>query len=143
MLLAGDRRLRIITYEDTKNSLQILIYLLNGYLYRIWRPINGPVEDYPLALCNAFSVDESTDLVPGDRVTSQNVGEVYYIAFNSCQDWYWLSRQTPDEMTVFVSYDSSQGIGPACKNQVTAPFIRVKLIKQSYSTRYISLAISE
>lgn len=88
------------------------------------------MEDYPLALCNAFSVDESTDLVPGDRVTSQNVGEVYYIAFNPRQDWYWLSRQTPDEMTVFVSYDSSQGIGPACKDPVTTPCIRVNLTKQ-------------
>jgi hypothetical protein len=81
----------------------------------MWRPINGAVEDYPLAFCDPFSVDAAADLVAGDRITSQHVGEVYYIAHGDQQRWFWLSSQATDEVIVFNSYDSARGIGPACK----------------------------
>ncbi len=83
-------------------------------LYRAWRPINGPVEDFPPAFCDAYSPNPSTDLVVADRGTPHHVGEVYYVVYNENQDWYWLSRQIPDEMTVFISYGSHREIGPAC-----------------------------
>lgn len=81
----------------------------------MWRPINGTVEDYTLAFCDPFSVDAAADLIAGDRITSQHVGEVYYIAHNARQRWFWLSDQTTDEVILFNSYDSARGIGPACE----------------------------
>jgi len=91
-------------------------YLNGNYRIRTattWRPINGTVENFPLALCNAYSINPDTDLVAGDRVTPRGFGEVYYIVHNENQEWYWLSSQTTDELTIFVSYDSHGEVGPA------------------------------
>jgi hypothetical protein len=86
-----------------------------------WRPINGTVENFPLVLCNAYSVDPKRDLVAGDRVTPQGAGEVYYVAYNDSQEWFWLSDQTINEVAVFVSYDSQRDVGPACTYTSTIP----------------------
>lgn len=54
-------------------------------------------------------------------MTPQGAGEVYYVAYNESQEWFWLSNQTIDEVTVFVSYDSQRDVGPACAYASTTP----------------------
>jgi hypothetical protein len=39
-------------------------------------------------------------------VTSDFAVELYYLRHNPKQVWYWLPDQAPDELTVFVNYDS-------------------------------------
>jgi hypothetical protein len=81
------------------------------YIYRlilnhsVWRPLRHPVEDCPLAFCNAQTIEDD-DLLPVDRVTRDLVFELYYVKHSPRQKWYWLSRQTPDEIAVFVQFDS-------------------------------------
>ena|ERR1700756_2714564 len=41
----------------------------------VWRPIRGPIESTPLALCDARSID-AQDFVPVDLVYPDKVGEV-------------------------------------------------------------------
>ena len=71
----------------------------------VWRPLHKPIEDWPLAVCDARSLDNE-DLVAADRVSPEYAGEIYYVKSNANHEWYWLSRQSPDEITIFVSFDS-------------------------------------
>jgi hypothetical protein len=59
----------------------------------VWRPIRGPVESSPLALCDALSID-SNDFVPVDLVYRDKVGEVYRFTYNQ-------------SITGFIFHDSS------------------------------------
>jgi len=63
------------------------------------------VETAPLAFCDKRSVDYE-DLVAADRVIPEYAGEIYYLKYNPDHRWYWLSKQTPDEVFMFTSYDS-------------------------------------
>ena len=80
-----------------------------------WRPLKHVVQNAPLAFCDFASVD-AADLIATDRPSREYVGEVYYMKYNCDQKWYWLSQQTPDELSLFMSYDSDPGEGgAACK----------------------------
>ena len=118
-LLQENVRLRIVTLVDFLVAMSMLScsFELTPDIYSLWRPINGTVEDYPLTFCDPFSVNETEDLVPGDRISSNHIGEVYYIAHNDAQRWYWMSKQSSEECIMFNSYDSHRGVGPACKHQ--------------------------
>lgn len=79
----------------------------------MWRPLNGPVEDSPLAFCDYNTIDES-DLIAADRVSEQYAGEVYYLRYNPGQKWYWFEKHDPDEAAMFLSFDSAPK-GPKCE----------------------------
>lgn len=80
-----------------------------------WRPLKHVVQNAPLAFCDFASVD-AADLIATDRPSREYIGEVYYMKYNCDQKWYWLSQQMPDELSLFMSYDSDPGEGgAACK----------------------------
>lgn len=81
-----------------------------------WQPTDHVVEDRPLAFCDYNSIDR-TDLITVKMHTSiKDEGELYHLRYNCNQKWYYLSRQQPDEMTIFKSYDSQPGDEPVCKS---------------------------
>jgi hypothetical protein len=71
----------------------------------VWRPIRGPVERSPLALADASSV-RPEDLVATDQVFPDRVGEIYHLAHNPSQHWYYAPRMTPDEVLLIKGWDS-------------------------------------
>lgn len=71
----------------------------------VWRPIRGPVERSPLALADASSV-ASDDLVATDQVFPGRVGEIYHLAYDPTQRWYFAPRMTPDEVLLIKGWDS-------------------------------------
>ncbi|KAK6527162.1 hypothetical protein TWF281_010355 [Arthrobotrys megalospora] len=79
-------------------------------IINIWRPLNEVVEDCPLAFCHPESTNE-LDEVPGDVVKRDYIGEVYYMKHRaeSKPRWFYLSRQTKDEVWLFKSFDSHPG----------------------------------
>jgi len=83
-------------------------YLDGNYRIRIlncWRPLYNLADERPLAFCDFYTVADS-DLRAADRASREYVGEIYYMQYNENQKWYWISRQTPDEILLFVNYDS-------------------------------------
>ena len=79
-------------------------------IVNFWRPIGGPVQQAPLAVCDARSI-ELGDLIPSDLVYRDWTGETYSFAFNPRHRWYWYPQQTPDEVTLLKIYDSkSDGV---------------------------------
>ena len=71
----------------------------------VWRPIRGPVERSPLALADAASV-RPEDLIATDQVFPDRVGEIYHLAYNPAQRWYYAPRMTPDEVLLIKGWDS-------------------------------------
>ena len=74
-------------------------------IVNVWRPIGGPVQQAPLAMCDARSI-EVDDLIPSDLVYRDWTGETYSFAYNPRHRWYWYPSQTPDEVTLLKIYDS-------------------------------------
>jgi hypothetical protein len=71
----------------------------------VWKPLKGPLRDWPLAYCDASSLNIE-DLIAIDSVGKTFVAEVYNVHHNPSQNWYYLSDQTESEAIVFSGYDS-------------------------------------
>ena len=74
-------------------------------IINLWRPIGRPAWDWPLALCDYRSIDR-TDLVPTTLRYPDREGETLSVRYNPNHKWYYLSNQTPDEVTLIKCYDS-------------------------------------
>jgi hypothetical protein len=71
----------------------------------VWRPIRGPVQRSPLALADASSV-ATEDLIATDQVFPDRVGEIYHLAYDPAQRWYYAPEMTSDEVLLIKGYDS-------------------------------------
>ncbi|HEX2943923.1 MAG TPA: CmcJ/NvfI family oxidoreductase [Rhodopila sp.] len=71
----------------------------------VWRPIRGPVARMPLALADASSIRHA-DLIATDQVFPGRVGEIYHLAYNPTQEWYYAPRMTTDEVLLIKGWDS-------------------------------------
>jgi hypothetical protein len=68
----------------------------------IWRPIRGPVQNTPLALCDAQSIAQK-DLVPTDLKH-----EVYMVKFNPAHRWFYFPDMETDEVVLIKGFDSME-----------------------------------
>jgi hypothetical protein len=73
----------------------------------VWRPIHGPIESTPLALCDARSI-EAKDFVPSDLVYREKVGETYRFTFNPKHLWFYFPRLERNEVILLKCYDSKE-----------------------------------
>jgi hypothetical protein len=71
----------------------------------VWRPIRGPVQRSPLALADASSVAPE-DLIATDQVFPDRVGEIYHLAYDPAQRWYYAPEMIPDEVLLIKGWDS-------------------------------------
>ena len=73
----------------------------------VWRPIRGPIESTPLAVCDAQSI-EPKDFVPTDLVYRDKVGEVYRFTYNSNHRWSYFPSLERNEAILLKCYDSKE-----------------------------------
>ena len=71
----------------------------------VWRPIRGPVLRTPIALADAGSV-RPAELIATDQVFPDRVGEIYQLAHDPDQRWYWAPRMERDEVLLIKGWDS-------------------------------------
>ncbi|NNL84918.1 MAG: hypothetical protein HKP27_04655 [Myxococcales bacterium] len=83
-----------------------------------WRPICDVVEDHPLAVCDARTVEREKlqeVVVYGygaDNYSWHDIGiSTYSVKASERQRWYYFPRMTRDEVLVIKSYDSQGVIG--------------------------------
>lgn len=74
-------------------------------LVNVWRPIVGPVEDWPLALADASSIADK-DWVATDLIYPDRVGEIYAVTWNPDHRWFYFPRIRRDEAILIKVYDS-------------------------------------
>jgi hypothetical protein len=72
-------------------------------LINAWRPLQV-VENAPLAVCDRRSVKES-DAILVDKVLPNNVEEETCILPKDYHKWYYMSKQTPEEVVLFIQWE--------------------------------------
>lgn len=88
--------------------------ILNGraQYITIWKPLRGPLHDYPLALCDRQSVNCAKDLEPQDIVDRDEVLENVHVYHRPQHEWYYLSGHLDSELLVFRQADThAEGFG--------------------------------
>ncbi len=89
-------------------------------LINAWRPIVGPVQDHPLAVCDARSA-KLEDFISttiqhfseGDLQNPSLTGEIYSFQHSPSHRWFYVSDMQPDEMMLLKCFDSADD-GRAC-----------------------------
>ncbi len=71
----------------------------------VWRPIRGPVQRSPLALADASTINLD-DLIATDQVFPDRVGEIYHLAYEPGQRWYYAPQMTRGEVLLIKGWDS-------------------------------------
>jgi hypothetical protein len=71
----------------------------------IWRPIMGPVETAPLAVCGWDTLRES-DLIPAERRYNDRIGGVLHLSYSPDQHWYYFPKMEREEVVLLKCFDS-------------------------------------
>ena len=115
-LSSGPRRVREILEDNDAIHLEAH----RAALINVWRPIIGPVQDQPLAICDArsaklgdFLPTEIEHYTEDDLDTPSLTGQIYSFQHNPDHRWYYVSNMQPDEVMFLKCYDSADD-GRAC-----------------------------
>lgn len=76
-------------------------------IVNVWRPIRGPLQDQPLAVCDAASA-ERADFLPSALIYPDRAGETYGVAYNPRHRWFYFPEMEADEALLFKCYDSDE-----------------------------------
>ncbi|KAF2175361.1 putative 7 alpha-cephem-methoxylase [Zopfia rhizophila CBS 207.26] len=85
----------------------------NDSFFSIWRPFGNTVENFPLAMCDGSTVGPR-DLVLADHVRKTYIGETVYPLYQDNYKWYYLNRQTRDEVLILKMFDSEPTAKAKC-----------------------------
>jgi len=82
----------------------------------IWRPLRGPVVDWPLAVMDTRSVS-AKDVFPVDLLKHQyeERGQTVAVCHQTDQKWWYLSGHRTDEVTMIKIWDNEEYISGKCE----------------------------
>jgi hypothetical protein len=98
---SAPQRVRDLTGTDAETLLKSRFAFIN-----VWRPIRGPVEESPLAVCDARSLDPR-DFVATDLKYRDRTGEVFSVAYNPNHRWFYFPNMLADEALLLKCFDSA------------------------------------
>ena len=76
-------------------------------IINVWRPINHPVAHKPLAVSDWRHLD-AYDLVSVRYIYPHRTSSTFSVRYNPGHKWWYLSDQTPDEVTLIKCFDSQE-----------------------------------
>ncbi|WP_414753460.1 CmcJ/NvfI family oxidoreductase [Anabaena sp. CCY 9910] len=88
--------------EDIDRLLQQRFAIIN-----VWRGIANTIQESPLAVCDAQSIAPS-DLVAGDLVYRDRIGETYTVTYNPEHQWFYFPQMRRDEVLFIKCFDSAE-----------------------------------
>jgi len=97
---SAPQRVRDILPDEAEQLLQRRFAII-----QVWRPINHPVETYPLAMADAQTLSPQ-DMIVSERRALGRIGQTYAIKYNPTHKWYWFPRMQREEAYVFKVFDS-------------------------------------
>jgi len=83
-------------------------------IINVWRSTTGVVEEWPMALCDARSVDDGC-LHTVERRAYNRIGQTRHASYDAGNVWYYFPRMTRDEAILIKNYDSAAaelGVAP-------------------------------
>ena len=100
---SGPQRVRELVGDAEADEL-----LKHRYAFiNVWRPVRGPIEEFPLAVCDAKSMTLK-DFVATDLKYRDRTGEVYSVAYNPAHRWFYFPRMRTDEALLLKCFDSDE-----------------------------------
>ncbi|UKZ96366.1 uncharacterized protein TrAFT101_011162 [Trichoderma asperellum] len=105
----GERIVRVLFGDRAEEVLKSRWQAIN-----VWKPIKGPLDDWPLGLCDSRSVDFAKDTIAGDIVFDDFVTENLQIFPSPNFQWYYVPEQNTWEALMFKSADSDETAVPGC-----------------------------
>lgn len=72
----------------------------------MWKPLKGPLNDWPLTVCDASTVDPQADLEAADLLYPDMVTENFQVYHRDTYKWFFLSQQDICEAMVFLQADT-------------------------------------
>lgn len=79
----------------------------------VWRPLFGPLQDWPLGVLDYTSLDVTNDLIASDNIYPYEIKENYNVFYNPKHHWCYLSDHEPNELLLFKAFDTERGPGVA------------------------------
>jgi hypothetical protein len=73
----------------------------------VWRPIRGPLQDSPLAVCDSSTLAPE-DLIVCDLIYADKITETYSIGHNPAHRWYYYPDMQRNEALLFKGFDSDR-----------------------------------
>jgi hypothetical protein len=98
---SGPQRVRDLLPEEAEELLRGRVQVIN-----LWRPLFGPLRDFPLAVADARSIAPD-ELVPSDLVYRDRVGETYSVRYSPRHRWFYVPDMQPDEALLLKCFDSA------------------------------------
>ena len=99
---SGPQRVRDLLPDEAETLLQKRFAIV-----QVWRPINHPVQTFPLTLCDSRSISTG-DFIISERRYPNRIGQTYAVKYNPAHRWYWFPLMQRDEALVFKVYDSDK-----------------------------------
>ncbi|GJJ11696.1 hypothetical protein Clacol_005932 [Clathrus columnatus] len=93
-------------HMHTPKELAPLLLKHRFQIINLWRPINHPAIDFPLALCDYRSINWDTDLIPTALKFSHRTGETFSVKYNPQHKWKYQRGMRPDEVVFIKCFDS-------------------------------------
>lgn len=75
-------------------------------IVNVWQPLKGPVQEAPLAACDARTVAPK-ELVATEMRYPDRLGETYALAYGPSHQWYYIPQMRADEALLMKTYDSA------------------------------------
>ncbi len=79
-------------------------------IINVWRPLNGPVQAYPLGFASAKTVDDQ-DLIGVEHRYPERTGETAAVRYHPEQKFFYWSGMTNEERLFLKCFDSQDGVG--------------------------------
>ena len=98
---SGPQRVRDLMGAEAEALLRHRFAVIN-----VWKPIRGPVQEAPLAFCDARGIRPG-ELVATDLKYRDRTGEVYSLAYGPDHRWFYYPAMQADEVLLLKCYDSA------------------------------------
>jgi hypothetical protein len=79
-------------------------------IINVWRPLNGPVMAFPLAVADSQTVEDA-DLIPIEHRYPDRNGQTAAVRYNAGQKWYYWSGMRNEDRLLLKCYDSDETVG--------------------------------
>jgi len=100
---SGPQRVRdLLPSEEAEARLRRRFLEVN-----VWRPIRGPLQDAPLAVCDARSIGPN-DFIAADLIYRDRITETYSFNYSPDHRWYYYPEMAQSEAIIFKGFDSDQ-----------------------------------
>ncbi|KAI9776792.1 MAG: hypothetical protein M1839_009343 [Geoglossum umbratile] len=103
---SASARVRLHVPDEADTLLQGRYRIIN-----VWRPLNGPVYNPPLAFADGSSVRDE-DIVGVEHRYPDRTGETAGVKYNPGQKWHYWSGMKNDERILLKCYDTDETVGP-------------------------------